>query len=60
MMSAPDLNSFDVDAALLGNPSQAANEGVNTPNTFSTALVIEGTVSEPFIPLRMNLCISPL
>lgn len=60
MMSAPNLNSFDADAALLGDPSQAANEGVNAPNTPSVAFAVEGTVPGPFIPPRMNLCILPL
>lgn len=57
MISAPNLNLFNANVALLEVPSQAVNEGINISNTPFMAFTIKKSVLGPFIPLYINLCI---
>lgn len=56
MMSTPiDLNFCNTDAALLRDPFQAANEGVNTPNASRPAFPRKEIVPRPYIPRKIFL-----
>lgn len=60
MILASNLNLFYTNSTLLRGFFQAANEGVNSPNTLFVTFAIEETVPGLFISLCINLCILSL